>query len=156
VLPRQLRLRNLGGLIVVDFIDMGLSAHRAAVMDALRAGCQQDPARIRVSEMSVFGLVELSRKRTRESLVRQFCEPCEICAGSGLVPRAATVAFEVLRALSALSEAHQDVVVEAGEPVIARLLNEEAPHLARIAQNLGVSVHLESLVDGAPGAFELR
>jgi len=156
VLPRQLRLRNLGGLIVVDFIDMGLSAHRAAVMDTLRAGCQQDPARIRVSEMSVFGLVELSRKRTRESLVRQFCEPCEICAGSGLVPRAATVAFEVLRALSALSEAHQDVVVEAGEPVIARLLNEEAPHLARIAQNLGVSVHLESLVDGAPGAFELR
>ncbi len=156
VLPRQLRLRNLGGLIVVDFIDMELPAHRVAVTDELRAGCQSDPARIRVSEMSDFGLVELSRKRTRESLARQFCEPCAVCAGSGLVPRPATVAFEVLRALSALINPRQDVVVEAGEPVIARLLNEDATHLARIAQNLGVTVQLQSVADGAPGAFELR
>ena len=166
VLPRQLRLRNLGGLVVVDFIDMEVETHRDAVMKALRDGSAKDPARVRLSAMSEFGLVELSRKRTRESLARQFCQPCEVCAGTGQVPRPATVAFEVMRALCALGNhphtdnAHrggveQDVIVVAAEPVIARLLGDDAPHLARIAQDLGVGVQLQANPDNAPGAFEL-
>lgn len=156
VLPRQLRLRNLGGLIVVDFIDMELAAHRDRVLAQLREGCESDPARIRLSAMSEFGLVELSRKRTRDSLARQFCEPCETCSGSGLVARPAMVVFEILRALSALNGPQQDIVVVAAEPVIARLLGEDASHLARIAKSLGVPVQLQSSTDGAPSAFELR
>jgi len=135
---------------------MEVPAHRDAVMATLREGCEHDPARIRVSSMSEFGLVELSRKRTRESLARQFGEPCETCAGSGLVPRPATVAFEVLRALSALTQPQQNVVIVAAERVIARLLGEDADHLAQIAKNLGVTVQLQSSGAEAPGAFELR
>ena len=163
VLPRQLRLRNLGGLVVVDFIDMEVEEHRNAVIKALRDGCSGDPARVRLSPMSEFGLVELSRKRTRESLARQFCQPCAVCVGSGLVPRPATVAFEVLRALSALGKrqrtvatsSQQDIIVVAAEPVILRLLGDDASHLAQIAQTLGVAVQLQANADSAPGAFEL-
>lgn len=156
VLPRQLRLRNLGGLVVIDFIDMEVVEHRDAVMSALQEGCAADPARIRLSSMSEFGLVELSRKRIRESLARQFFETCETCAGSGLVPRATTVAFEVLRALSALVEPQQSIVVSASEPVVARLLGDDAPHLERVAQNLGVCVELRVADNVARGTFELH
>lgn len=161
-LPRQLRLRNLGGLIVVDFIDMELPEHQNVLMTELRSGCEQDPARIRMSRMSEFGLVELSRKRTRESLARQLCEPCERCDGSGLTPRPQTVSFQILRALSRAcanptpdpATKKEDYLVIAAQNVINRLLDEDAEHLSDLTQRLGASVHLQS-EDCAPEHWEL-
>ena len=159
-LPRQFRLRNLGGLVVVDFIDMESAEHRECVVRELRAGCSHDAAKVRISSMSGFGLVELSRKRTRESLVRQFCEPCGTCGGAGVTARPTMVAFEILRALDANRRAGTDLLADefliiATDPVINLFLKEEADSLATLARELGVTVRLQSDQDLAPGDWEL-
>lgn len=148
-LPRQLRLRNLGGLIVVDFIDMESRVHRDAVVMQLQAGCAADSARVRIARMSEFGLVEMSRKRTRESLARQFCEPCKPCAGTGMVLRPATVVFEILRSLAANAAAGKrgagsELLLIAAPPVIDRLLAEDAAHLAQVTKSIGCAVRLQA------------
>jgi len=133
-----------------------------AAQAELRSGCEQDPARIRMSRMSEFGLVELSRKRTRESLARQLCEPCERCDGSGLTPRPQTVSFQILRALSRAcanptpdpATKKEDYLVIAAQNVINRLMEEDAEHLSDLTQRLGASVHLQS-EDCAPEHWEL-
>jgi ribonuclease G len=96
-IARQLRLRNLGGIIVVDFIDMESPEHRAAVLDELRRALARDRTRMTVSGFTALGLVEMTRKRTRESLAHVLCEPCPACEGRGAVKTARTVCYEVLR-----------------------------------------------------------
>jgi len=160
VLPRQLRLRNLGGLIVVDFIDMESAEHQDLVMHELQMGCNGDAARVRMSRMSEFGLVELSRKRTRESLAQQLCEPCERCLGLGLTARPQMVAFEILRALNNAcstqrTPATEDYLVVAAEAVVNRLLGEDAEHLSYVAQRLGKAVQLQGDSNCAPEQWEL-
>ena len=145
---------------MVDFIDMEDSAHRTAVLAALESGCAADPAKSRVAGMSELGLVELSRKRTRESLARQFCEPCEHCSGTGLVARPAAVAFDILRALLAQKSCttqapNGEVLVIASEGVVARLLSEDAEHLSAVTRKICTGVRLQAEPDYAPDAFEL-
>jgi ribonuclease G len=96
-IARQLRLRNLGGIIVVDFIDMESQEHRAAVLDELKRALSRDRTRMTVSGFTALGLVEMTRKRTRESLAHVLCEPCPACEGRGAVKTARTVCYEVLR-----------------------------------------------------------
>lgn len=112
-IPRQLRLRNLGGIIVVDFIDMQDQGHRETVLDALVRQFDQDPARVRVHGFSALGLVEISRKRTRDSLSRQLLGSCDACDGRGvrLTPESA-----VLRILRELQAAEQRLAGEAIGP----------------------------------------
>jgi len=158
-LPRQLRLRNLGGLVVVDFIDMESPEHQSVVMAELRKGCSGDAARVRLSRLSEFGLVELSRKRTRESLAQQLCEPCERCDGLGMTARPQLIAFEILRALGRHCAAQsaqplEEFVVMAAQGVVNRLLGEDAEHLSHLVQRLGKPVHLQS-EDCAPEHWEL-
>ena len=88
MLARQLRLRNLGGIIIVDFIDMREIEHRRQVQRALEKALQRDPARIKITGVSELGLVEMTRKRTRESLERILCEPCPTCTGRGVLKTA--------------------------------------------------------------------
>ena len=97
VLARQLRLRNLGGIIIVDFIDMRDAEHRRQVHRALEKAMARDPARSRLSGVSELGLVEMTRKRTRESLERMLCEACPSCAGRGLLKTVETVCYEIFR-----------------------------------------------------------
>src|SRR6185437_14099001 len=96
-IARQLRLRNLGGIIIVDFIDMDTAEHRDAVLAEFRKALARDRTRVTVNGFSQLGLVEMTRKRTRESLAHVLCEPCPVCTGRGELKTAQTVCYEILR-----------------------------------------------------------
>src|SRR5690606_26938388 len=96
-LARQLRLRNLGGIIILDFIDMDDAEHREAVLGELNKALRKDRTRMTVSGFSQLGLVEMTRKRTRDSLAHQLCEVCPTCNSRGVVKTARTVCYEILR-----------------------------------------------------------
>jgi len=120
---RQIRLRDLGGIIIIDFIDMERFEHRDQVFKALKRVLADDKARTNVLEISELGLVEMTRKRVRQSLQSLFCAPCPTCKGSGVVKSDATLAAEVFRKIQA--GAHE------GEPreVVVRVHPEMAHHL---------------------------
>src|SRR5258705_9976216 len=96
-IARQLRLRNLGGIIIVDFIDMESAEHRAAVLEEFKRALARDRTRVTVNGFTALGLVEMTRKRTRESLAHVLCEPCPTCSGRGEVKTSHTVCYEILR-----------------------------------------------------------
>ncbi len=97
---RQLRLRNLGGIIIIDFIDMTDAEHQRQVLRQLQKSMARDPAKATVYDMSPLGLVEMTRKRTTESLERQLCEPCPACSGRGSLKTAETVTYEIFREIT--------------------------------------------------------
>ena len=131
-IARQLRLRNLGGIVIIDFIDMQEEEHRRQVLQALEKALATDHARTNVSTVSPLGLVEMTRKRTRESLAHQLCAPCAACEGRGYVKTAETVCYEIFREI--LRQAgqfdFQELLVLAHQDVIGRLLDEESARWA--------------------------
>ncbi|OIQ97666.1 ribonuclease G [mine drainage metagenome] len=147
-IARQLRLRNLGGIIIVDFIDMENEEHRASVLGELNKSLARDRTRISVSGFTALGLVEMTRKRTRESLAHVLCEPCPTCSGRGEVKTARTVCYEILREL--LREARQfdarEYRVLAARAVTDLFLDEESQALAMLSDFIGktISVQAES------------
>jgi ribonuclease G len=147
-IARQLRLRNLGGIIVIDFIDMESAEHRAAVLEELRRALARDRMRITLNGFTALGLVELTRKRTRESLAHILCEPCPTCAGRGEVKSAHTVCYEILREILREARAFKarEFRVLAAQPVVDLLQEEEASSLAMLAEFIQkpISVQVES------------
>jgi len=147
-IARQLRLRNLGGIIIADFIDMEDEEHKAAVLAEFNKALAKDHMRITVSGFTQLGLIELTRKRTRESLAQVLCELCPTCGGRGEVKTAQTVCYEVLREL--LREARQftarEMRVLAAPAVIDLFLDEESQALAMLSEFIGlpISLHPES------------
>ncbi len=145
VIARQLRLRNLGGIIIIDFIDMDDPEHRALVMNALERALASDPAKSHVCEVSSLGLVEMTRKRTRESLEHVLCEPCPACRGRGSVKSAETVCFDIFREI--LREAGQyevqELLVLASQSVVDLLLDEESASLAEVEEMVGKPIRLQ-------------
>jgi ribonuclease G len=133
-IARQLRLRNLGGIIIIDFIDMAEEEHKRQVLRALERVLEKDHAKSHISEVSPLGLVEMTRKRTRESLEHVLCEPCPVCNGRGTVKTAETVCYEIFREL--LREARQydadRFLVLASQDVVDLLLDEESTSLAEL------------------------
>ncbi len=127
-IARQLRLRNLGGIIIIDFIDMVREDHQAAVLAELKKQLQRDRTRITVSGFTQLGLVEMTRKRTRESLAHMLCEPCPTCHGTGQVKTARSVCYDILREI--LREARQfnpkEFRIIASATVVEMLLDEKA------------------------------
>jgi len=144
-IARQLRLRNLGGIIIIDFIDMDNAEHQEAVLTELKKALARDPTRTSVSGFSSLGLVEMTRKRTRESLAHVLCEPCPTCAGRGEIKTAQTVCYDVLREI--LREARQfdarEYRIVAGESVIDLFLDEESGSLAQLIDFIGKPVSLQ-------------
>lgn len=144
-IARQLRLRNLGGIIIIDFIDMDEDAQREEVLAELHKEVARDRSRISISGFSALGLVEMTRKRTRESLARTLCEPCAACQGRGEVKTPQTVCYEVLREL--LREARQfnarELRVLAAPKVIDMLLEEESQSLANLSDFIGKPISLQ-------------
>jgi ribonuclease G len=145
VIARQLRLRNLGGIIIVDFIDMDNADHRAAVLAEFNKALARDRTKMTVSDFSVLGLVEMTRKRTRESLEHVLCEPCRTCGGRGAVKTARTVCYEILRGI--LREARQfnprEFRILASQTVIDLFLEEESQSLAMLGDFIGKQVSMQ-------------
>ncbi len=145
VIARQLRLRNLGGIIIIDFIDMESAERRAAVLAELNKALARDRTRISVNGFTGLGLVEMTRKRTRESLEHVLCEPCTTCGGRGVVKTAQTVCYEVLREI--LREARQfnarEFRILASQSVIDLFLEEESQSLAMLGDFIGKPVSMQ-------------
>ena len=146
---RQLRLRNLGGIIILDFIDMDSAEHKEAVLNELNKALARDRTRMTINGFTSLGLVEMTRKRTRESLARVLCETCPTCQGRGQIKTAQTVCHEILRAI--LREARQfearEFRIMAAQPVIDLFLEEESQSLAQLSDFIGkpISMQVESL-----------
>jgi ribonuclease G len=143
---RQLRLRNLGGIIIIDFIDMTEEEHKRQVLRALEKCLAKDHAKTHITQVSSLGLVEMTRKRTRESLEHVLCEPCPCCGGRGTVKTAETTCFEIFREI--LREARQfdveTLLVLASQEVIDRLVDEESGHLAELEEFIGKPIRLQA------------
>ena len=143
-IARQLRLRNLGGIIIVDFIDMTREEHRASVLSEFRKQLAKDRTKVTVGGFTQLGLVEMTRKRTRESLARMLCEPCPTCEGRGQVKTARSVCYDIMREI--LREARQfapkEFRVVAAANVVEMLLDEESQHLAGLSDFIGRPISL--------------
>jgi len=142
MLARQLRLRNLGGIIIVDFIDMQESEHRRQVHRALEKALLRDPARNKITGVSELGLVQMTRKRTRESLERTLCEDCPVCQGRGTLKTAETICYEIFREITREARAYENetLMVLAAQSVVDRLLDEESSHLADLEEFIGKTI----------------
>lgn len=142
---RQLRLRNLGGIIILDFIDMLDPEHRRLVLRALEKNLERDHAKTHISEVSTLGLVEMTRKRTRESLEHILCEGCPTCNGRGSIMTAETVCYEIFRDI--MREARQfeasEFLVLAAQPVVDMLLDEESTSVAELEDFIGKPIRFQ-------------
>jgi ribonuclease G len=148
-IARQLRLRNLGGIIILDFIDMDNPEHKNAVLAEFSKALARDRTRMTINGFTSLGLVEMTRKRTRESLARVLCEACPTCQGRGQIKTAQTTCYEILRAI--LREARQfsarEYRIMASQTVIDQFLDEESQSLAQLSDFIAkpISLQVESL-----------
>lgn len=141
-ISRQLRLRNLGGIIIIDFIDMQSEDHKKQVLQALERNLEKDRAKTKITEVSVLGLVEMTRKRTRESLAHILCEPCSACGGRGVLKTAESMCLEIFREIIREVRQYnvQQLLVLASNEVVEMLLDEEADMLAELETFLSVQI----------------
>ena len=144
-IARQLRLRNLGGIVILDFIDMTEPEHKRQVMRALEKALEKDHARTSISEVSSLGLVEMTRKRTRESLEHVLCDTCPTCEGRGTIKTAETICYEIFREI--LREARQfdakELLVLAAQDVVDLLVDEESSSLAELEDFIGIPIKFQ-------------
>jgi ribonuclease G len=156
-IARQLRLRNLGGIIILDFIDMEEEAHRQQVLEALRSALAGDHAHTQITQVSPLGLVEMTRKRTRESLEHIMCQACPTCDGRGSVKTPETVCYEIFREI--LRQHRQfsirELVVLAHQDVIEMLLDEESGSLAELSDLTGKPIRLQAEAQYEPDQFDV-
>jgi len=143
---RQLRLRNLGGIIIIDFIDMHDEAHKEAVLTVLEKAMSKDHAKYTISSVSELGLVEMTRKRTRDSLERVMCEPCPACLGTGQIRTPETTCYEIFREI--IRDARQyeakELLVLASNEVVDMLLDEESTTLADLESFVGIRIRFRA------------
>jgi len=148
-IARQLRLRNLGGIIIIDFIDMQSEEHKRQVLRALEKSLDRDHTKTHISDVSALGLVQMTRKRTRESLEHVLCDPCPTCSGRGSIKTADTVCYEIFREI--LREARQfdteKLLVIASQEVIDTLVDDESASFAELEAFIGkpITLQVESL-----------
>jgi len=144
-IARQVRLRNLGGILIIDFIDMQDEEHKRQVLRALEKNLERDPAKCHISQVSNLGLVEMTRKRTRESLEHVLCEDCPTCGGRGSLRTAETVCYEIFREIIRESRQYdaQTFLVLASQEVVDRLLEEESTSVAELEDFIGKPIKLQ-------------
>jgi ribonuclease G len=156
-IARQLRLRNLGGIIIIDFIDMQTQTHRRQVLEALEQALASDRARNQICHVSPLGLVEMTRKRTRESLEHIMCEACPTCNGRGHIKTAETVCYEIFREI--LRQHRQfpfgELVILAHEDVVELLLDEESGTLAELEELTGRPLRLQAQAMSVQDSFDV-
>jgi ribonuclease G len=156
-IARQLRLRNIGGIIIVDFIDMNDTEHQRQVLRALEKALERDRAKTTISEVTSLGLVQITRKRTRESLEQVLCNPCPICQGRGNIKSAETVCYEIFREL--LREARQfearEYLVIAAPSVVDMLHGEESDGVAELESFIGHTIRIQSESMYSPEQYDV-
>ncbi len=143
---RQLRLRNLGGIIIIDFIDMMDAEHKRQVLRMLEKGLSRDFVKTTVYPMSALGLVEMTRKRTSESLERQLCEPCPACGGRGTLKTAETITHEIFREITRAVRQFdaEKLMVMASPKVVDWILEEDSVLLADLEELIGKDISLHA------------
>jgi len=156
-IAQQLSLRNLGGIIIIDFIDMDEDAQRGKVLDELKKAVSVDRARTNVNGFTQLGLVEMTRKRTRESLAHLLCQPCGICQGRGEHKTAQTIAYEIMRELLRESKQFEakEFKIIASPSVISLLQDEESQGLANLSDFINTRIVLEVDHHFSPEVFEV-
>ncbi|WP_303290632.1 ribonuclease G [Marinobacter sp. SS5-14b] len=144
-ISRQLRLRNLGGIIIIDFIDMEDPEHQRQVHRMLEKMLERDHAKTKITGVSELGLVEMTRKRTTESLGQVLCEPCPICDGRGFLKTAETVCYEIFREILRVNRAYEaeNYLVMASQNVVDRLLDEESDNVADLETFISKSIRFQ-------------
>jgi ribonuclease G len=156
-IARQLRLRNLGGIVIADFIDMTRADHQDSVLAEFRKQLARDRVRTTVSGFTQLGLVEMTRKRTRESLAHVLCEPCPTCEGRGILKTARSVCYDILREV--LREARQfdpkEFRIVANASVVEMLLDEESQHLAGLSEFIGKPISLSVEPSLTPEQYDI-
>lgn len=143
---RQLRVRNLGGIIIIDFIDMADPEHQRQVLRMLEKGLARDYAKTQVFEMSPLGLVEMTRKRTTDSLARQLCEPCAQCDGRGLIKTPDTVCYEIFREITRAVRQFDaaKLMVLAAPRIVSKILDEESKAVAELEAFIGKTIEFKA------------
>ena len=143
---RQLRVRNLGGIIIIDFIDMQDPEHKRQVLRALEKSLDKDHAKYTISSVSELGLVEMTRKRTRESLEHLMCETCVTCGGRGTLKTPETTCYEIFREIlrDARQYEAQELLVLASNEVVEMLLDEESDSLAELEAFVGIRIRFRA------------
>ena len=145
-IARQLRLRNLGGIIIIDFIDMSSEEHKRQVLRSFEKCIDKDHAKCYLTDISRLGLIEMTRKRTRESLEHLLCEPCPTCSGRGSVKTAQTVCYEIFREI--MREARQyeadKLLILASQEVVDLLLDEESNSVAELEEFIGKPIQFQA------------
>jgi ribonuclease G len=154
---RQLRLRNLGGIIIIDFIDMFDEEHKRQVLRMLNKGLARDHARTTVFPISALGLVEMTRKRTTESLWRQLCEPCPVCDGRGMLKSAETVTYEIFREITrAVRQFNaEQLLVMASPQVVDRIQEEESGAVAELEESISKSIRFQAEAQYSQEQFDV-
>jgi ribonuclease G len=144
-IARQLRLRNLGGIIILDFIDMKNDEHKRQVILALEKALERDHAKTSICELSPLGLIEMTRKRTTESLGHVLCEPCPVCSGRGVIKTAETVCLEVFREIMRSSRQFEAsrLLVVASTCVVDKILDDQSTTVAEIEEAIGKSIRFQ-------------
>lgn len=144
-IARQLRVRNLGGIIILDFIDMQDEEHQRQLQRTLTKALEKDPARTTITEISQLGLIEMTRKRTRESLEQIICSPCPICDGRGIQKSPDTVCYEIFREIMRVAKAYENdvLLVMASQVVVDRLIDEDSATLADLEKLVAKTVKFE-------------
>ncbi len=145
VIARQLRLRNLGGIIIIDFIDMIDEEHKRQVLRALEKSLAKDHTKHTISEVSSLGLVEMTRKRSRESLEHILCETCTVCKGRGVLKTTETICYEIFREIIRAERAYspKSYLVLASQRVVDKILEEEASSLAHLESSIEKSIKFQ-------------
>ncbi len=144
-ISRQLRLRNLGGIIIIDFIDMEDPEHQRQVLRMLEKMLERDHARTKITGVSELGLVEMTRKRTTESLGQLLCEPCPVCEGRGFLKTPETICYEIFREIMRVNRAYdvEGLLVMASQGVIDRLLDEDSDNVADLETFIGKTIKFQ-------------
>lgn len=144
-IARQVRLRNLGGIIIIDFIDMNDLRQREQLLRSLAKAVASDLARVDISELSSLGLIQMTRKRTRESLEHILCDPCPTCQRRGSIKSIQTICYHIFREIKRLNVVYAwpKLVVSASQEVIAFLQTEESKSLAELARELNKPIGLQ-------------
>ncbi|WPD24346.1 MAG: Rne/Rng family ribonuclease [Candidatus Electrothrix aestuarii] len=143
----QLRLRNIGGIIIIDFIDMEIEQHRDELYDTFQEAMRKDKNRVNILKVSEFGLVQMTRKRSSESLSQLMCEPCFYCGGEGIVKSRQTICYEIFRKIyrDNRTASGKSITIRVHPHIAATLSQDEAHHLRHLEKTTGKEITVSSV-----------